>query len=146
MSTERTTPYGMWRYGNDFRRASLYVRDGVDDKYFMPYYFLVGQSIELSFKAFLMGRGESIEELRKRFGHNLKALSAEARLRQIGREVKLDRVHFGVIDLLSYEYTKHRFRYFEAGTMAVPDVTLIQAASDRLSEGLRTFCYKETKW
>ena len=66
MSTERTTPYGMWRYGNDFRRASLYVRDGVDDKYFMPYYFLVGQSIELSFKALLMGRGESIEELRLR--------------------------------------------------------------------------------
>lgn len=50
----KITSYGMWRYGNDFRKAVLAVRVRHNDRPFMPYYFLLGQSIELSLKPFLM--------------------------------------------------------------------------------------------
>jgi hypothetical protein len=60
----------------------------------MPYYFLLGQSIELSLKAFLLGRGVPLKELRSRkYGHNLETLLDEARRRKLGLEVKLGGTH-----------------------------------------------------
>ena len=83
MNDTRTTPFGMWRYGNDFRKAALAVLTEHNDRVFVPYYFLLGQSIELSLKAFLMGRGVSLYVLSSRkYGHDLKALLDEARRRR----------------------------------------------------------------
>jgi hypothetical protein len=145
ISDERTTPYGMWRYGNDFRKAALAVLDHHNDRTFMPYYFLLGQSIELSLKAFLLGRGLSLSDLRSRkFGHNLKAIADEARRHRIDLEVKLENFHYAVIHLLSIEYLERRFQYIRTGRMQLPEIPLIQDASDKLSGGLENFCKRVT--
>ena len=145
MSDDRTTPYGMWRYGNDFRKAALAVSSHYNDRAFMPYYFLLGQSIELSLKAFLLGCGVSLEELRsKKYGHNLKALLDEARRRRIDLEVKLENTHCTVIRLLGIEYLDKRFQYIQTGLMHLPDARLAQEAADNLSNGLEDYCRNVT--
>ena len=131
----------MWRYGNDFREAALALTDQHDVSRFMPYYFLIGQSIELSLKAFLLGRGESLRALRSRkFGHDLDALQTEARRRQLGREVPLTNVNRAVIQVLGIEYLTRRFQYARTGTMYLPLVALAQEAADKLSSGLESYC------
>ncbi len=146
MSDDRTTPYGMWRYGNDFLKAALVVLSRYNDRAFMPYYFLLGQSIELSLKAFLLGRGVSLKELRsKKYGHDLKALLDEAGRRRLGLKVKLENTHCAVIHLLGIEYLDKRFQYIRTGLMHLPDARLAQEAADKLSNGLEDYCRKVTK-
>jgi len=144
--TNRTTPFGMWRYGDDFRKAAVAVLSVHNDRHFMPYYFLLGQSIELSLKAFLLARGMELEELRKKYGHNLKKLLDESRRRKLGTEVKLDQVHCGAIHILGIEYLGRRFQYIRTGGMLLPEAWLAQEAADKLSQGLKKYCYKKTKW
>jgi len=142
---DRTTPFGMWRYGNDFRSAAIAVLKEHNDKHFMPYYFLIGQSIELSLKAFLLGRGVELDTLRKKYRHNLQKLLKEARHRKLGTEVKLDNIHCGGIDILSIEYSDRRYQYIRTGGMLLPEVWIVQEAADKLSEGLKQYCYDKTK-
>ena len=136
----------MWRYGNDFRKAALAIQSKHNDHAFMPYYFLLGQSIELSLKAFLLGRGVPLKELRSRkYGHNLKALLDESRRRKLGLEVKLENTHCTVIHLLGIEYLDKRFQYIQTGMMYLPEAWLAQEATDKLSRGLEQYCRKLTK-
>ncbi|MBL6933783.1 MAG: hypothetical protein ISR48_00050 [Alphaproteobacteria bacterium] len=143
MDRDRTTPYGLWRYGDDFRKAALAVLSHHNDRVFMPYYFLIGQSIELSLKAFLLGRGVSLKELRSsKYGHDLKALLDEARRRRLGLEVPLKTTHCAAIHILNMEYLVKRFQYVQVGPMLLPEVRLAQEAADGLSDGLEKYCRK----
>ncbi|MBL6948734.1 MAG: hypothetical protein ISR51_08660 [Rhodospirillales bacterium] len=133
----------MWRYGNDFRKAANAVLSIYSDRVFMPYYFLLGQSVELSLKAFLLGPGVSLKELRSRkYGHDLEALLVEARRHRLGIEVKLSSIDCAVIRLLNIEYLGKRFQYIQTGTMQIPEVKLAQEVADKLSLGLEGFCKK----
>lgn len=86
----QTTSYGLWRYGNDFREAAEIVAADRDITRFTPYYFLIGQSIELSLKAFLLGNGVPLDELKHPpLGHDLHALLQEALKRDLDNEVEL---------------------------------------------------------
>jgi len=115
------------------------------DRAFMPYYFLIGQSIELSLKAFLLGRGVPLSELRSRkYGHNLHALAGEARRHRLGSDVKLKNAHFAVIQLLSIEYLDKRFQYIQTGIMHLPEIQFAQEAADKLSSGLEDYCKRVT--
>ena len=144
MGNNRTTPYGMWRYGNDFRKAARAVLSHYDIAQFMPYYFLLGQSIELSLKAFLLGHGTPLKELRsKKYGHDLEALLNEAY--RLGLEVKLDGTHRAVIHLLGVEYLDRRFQYIRTGMLRLPEPRLAQAAADKLSDGLEKYFERVTK-
>lgn len=143
----RTTPFGLWRYGNDFRLAATYVLDHERSKYFMPYYFLLGQSIELSMKAFLLGRGVAITELRaKNLGHDLVALLGECKRRKIGKEVELSQYHGAGIRILNLTYKPRRLQYIETGLMSLPEAWMVHEAAENLSVGLESFCHKATTW
>ena len=82
-------------------------------------YYLVGHSIELSLKAFLLSRGVPITALRKRpYGHNLAALLREARRRKLGRVAKLSRHDVAVVNLLNACYgTKKSSSMSQLGTV-----------------------------
>jgi hypothetical protein len=142
----RTSPFGLWRYGNDFRLAAIAVLKANPRQFSMPYYFLIGQSIELSLKAFLLGRGTSLRELRgRKYGHNLEALMKLSQRRRLDLEIRLSNLDIGVVRLLNIEYQVRRFQYQESGMISVPDIHLIQDVADRLSESLQNFCVKKTK-
>jgi hypothetical protein len=143
---ERTTPYGMWRYGNDFRQAAIEVLMlHHTEILFMPYYFLLGQSIELSLKSFLLASGVSLADLRnpKKFGHDLKILLNKARRRDLKTAVTLEPTHCSVVTILGREYLDKRFQYIKTGRILMPDARLAQEAADLLSDGLKRFLSEE---
>ena len=121
MTEQGETPSGFLKHAQEFWAAAdqlLNRAEGVS----LPAYFLLGRSIELSLKAFLLHKGMPITELRKkRYGHNLRALLAEARAQGIERFVELEAIDEGVINLLSYDYETKRFEYrVTKGTYALP--------------------------
>lgn len=121
MKEPHETPEGFLKHAQEFWAAADLVLNKVEGVS-LPAYFLLGRSIELSLKAFLLHKGIPVSELRKkRYGHNLKALLAESRIQGIERFVQLAAIDAGVIDLLSYDYEAKRLEYrITKGTYALP--------------------------
>ena len=145
MAQSRTDPLGFWRHALEFASAARAVRLESRGNVSLPAYYLLGHSVELPLKAFLLARGIPLRQLRSRsFGHDLVALLAEARRRRLGMEVRLTPVDMGVIQLLNYEYVAKRYEYRETGVYRIPDASLAQDVADRLVSGLKEYCEKRT--
>jgi hypothetical protein len=147
MDTARTTAMGFWRHAREFADAARAVRvaDGSKLRMLLPVLYLLGHSVELSLKAFLLGRGVPIGTLRSReYGHDLAALLKEARRRRLGNEVPLQSRHLNVIQLLNYEYVAKKYEYRETGMYYTPDPSLTQDVADRLIGGLEVYCREQT--
>ena len=73
----RTTPLGMIRYSHEFMEAALVVDEkigrspGFEIVAPIPVLYLVGHSIELSLKSYLLQQGITLRDLRRNFGHSL---------------------------------------------------------------------------
>lgn len=121
MTVPQETPEGLLKHAQEFCAAADLVLNRAEEVS-LPAYFLLGRSIELSLKAFLLHKGIPISELRKkRYGHNLRALLAEARAKGIERFVELKAIDAGVISLLSYDYEEKRLEYpITKGGYALP--------------------------
>jgi len=141
MSVQGATPSGFLMHAREFLVAGELVLNkarGVS----LPAYFLLGRSVELSLKAFLLGSGMTATDMKSRkFGHNLAALLVAALGRGIEAEVKLEPVEVGVIKLLSYDYMEKRFEYRDTGgTYHLPLIDVTEKVTRRLVVGLESFC------
>jgi len=106
-------------------------------------FYLVGHSIELSLKAFLLGRGVPIGKLRnKPFGHNLVSLVTEARRRKLGLVAKLTRQELLVLELLNECYSVKELEYSFSGARRLPRYMLAAALAAKLLKALEPYCRK----
>ncbi|MCE2745636.1 MAG: hypothetical protein LW710_06985 [Burkholderiales bacterium] len=106
----------------------------------LPAYFLLGRSIELSLKAFLIHCGASAEET-KIFRHNLVKLLSEATSRGLENHVSLEQSEVAALDLLSKEYLATRLSYRDTGsTYYLPCIDLTESAAKKLICGLEGVC------
>lgn len=145
MEGQTTTPLILLGQARDFVSAGISVRRENQGRVFFPGYFLIARSIELSLKAFLLGRGIPISVLRSRkYGHNLEALLVEARKRKLGSEVKLTNIDIGVIRLLNFDYSSKRLEYLEKGGYYLPDSDKSEKVANKLAHGLKGFCSRKT--
>jgi hypothetical protein len=141
MPDQRTTALDLWRHSKEFADAASLVLNRAGSTVSLPAYYLLGHSIELSLKAFLIGRGLKLAKLRsKEFGHDLQACIEEARRLKLGREVKLTSIEVGVIQLLSFDYAAKRFEYRETGVYHLPLIDVLEAVTHKLVRGLKEFC------
>ncbi len=144
MDADPVSPLGMWRYSKEFLKSARTIlpppttaREIAFLKYNGVAYYLLGHSIELSLKAFLLCRGTSIKTLRQRpFGHNLFELRKEASRRKLGREVTLSKPQKAVIDYFSESYESKRHEYFERGILSVPRYVELHSIATILVDGL----------
>lgn len=94
-----------------------------------PTEFLYWHSIELFLKAYLLADGMKLSELRKRkYGHNLTALTAEAKKRGLKLSSKDE-------ELLSFMPTTEDMldlRYLKVGVRTVPEFYEIKATCENL--------------
>jgi HEPN domain-containing protein len=142
-----TTPFDLWKYSSEFAEAGRLVKRSVSTQVSMPALFLFGQSVELSLKAFLLGRGMSINKLKSMYGHDLRKLLKEARHRKLGLEIKLEAIDIGLIGLLGYEYERKRYQYSrkELGeTMYVPLPSEMELTTFKLLRGVQDFCERKS--
>ncbi len=126
MTKNCETPSGFLKHAQEFFQAADLVLGKVEGVS-LPAYFLLGRSIELSLKAFLLHSGVPITALRKKkLGHDLRALLELSCQHGIEQHVSIKSVENGVIQLLSFDYAEKRLEYrVTGGTYALPllDVT-----------------------
>ena len=133
-----TSPFGMLRFAEEYRAAAALVMRAKDPPgYSAPAFMMIGQSIELSLKAFLLARGVPLDELKfKPYGHDLAALLAEAQRRRIDRLVPLYDFHVDSIKTLAPVYGRHEFRYIVTGTKTIPNWGFISLTAGTLTQCL----------
>ncbi|HBV00456.1 hypothetical protein [Thalassospira lucentensis] len=131
MDKSRTDSLGMWRYGKEFFETAYAVKERALKRPFVPYYFLMGHSIELLLKSFLMLDGCSEVGLKK-FGHNLDYLFDEAMKRGLPELLSVTLADKAVIELMNKEYATHRFRYIRTGMMTLPEIGSLEGLVFRL--------------
>lgn len=136
---DRSRPFGILRFAEEYRQAADLVHQ--NGELLNPAYGLIGLSIELSLKAFLVSRGASEDSLRKKFGHDLDALWAEAHLRRIDRPVKMPGAG-DIVGVLNALYLAHEFRYIRPGVKRIPQWQFISAIAKGLVDALHDHCIR----
>lgn len=142
---DRISALGFHRKGREFMDAAFAVKAPneknplLDSAPFTAYY-LLGHSLELLLKSFLIGRGAKISELRSRkYGHDLEQLLKEAKRRKIGRELKFEPLDTGLILFLNLSYKPKLLEYYAQGIYEFPRYTLIAAVTQRTCDSLYPF-------
>jgi len=143
---KRTTPLGLARYAHDFYDAARAVQAqlGRGEPYDlvspMPSLYLIGRSIELALKSYLLSQGISLRELRsKKYGHDLHACLRKAK--ELGL---LSHAHFkaeeeGAMDLLNQLYSTKQLEYIVTGTKALPIFELVESFARALIKGVSVY-------
>jgi hypothetical protein len=124
----------------EFFVAAHMVIDRTSPKVFLPSYFLLGHSVELSLKAFLLQQGFEIGTLSRDFGHSLGALLAAGREHQLSDYIPLTDQEIGAIELLTYDYMAKRYEYDESETYFLPLISVTSTVARRLAFGLKGVC------
>ncbi len=141
---DKSTPLDFWKYAEAYAKAGQVVNSKFgNDPYPEPTFYLFGQSIELSLKAFLLGQEVPIKTLSRAYGHDLQALLKKADEKCLDRQVHLYPKHRGAIIVLSEPYLQRRLHYSrrELGkAYPLPYVDLLEEAATRLVERLRLYC------
>lgn len=134
----RTTSIGLCRYACEFLEAALAAdskmghRDGFEIVAPDPVLFLVGQSIELALKAFLLSRGVPLRKLRCDYGHNLHRSLRKAKELGLSTLVELDADELSTIEVLDDLYSSRQLQYIVTGKKAFPMRCPLQRAALRL--------------
>ncbi len=107
-----------------------------------PIYFLLGRSIELSLKAFLLSQGMTSNQVKnKKFGHNIITLFVEAQNRNLQNEVTFSSIEVGVIQVLNIDYSSKRLEYRNTGGMYhIPNIADTENIARKLVHDLQTIC------
>ena len=135
---ERTTPIGMARYAVDFFKAALAVDDklGMKEGYEViapvPVMFLVGQSIELILKSFLIHKGVSLRHIRTKYGHGLHKSLWKANELGISNIVDLTDEDISTIKILDNLYSSKQLQYIVTGAKTFPVFGPVETVTRKL--------------
>ena len=143
----RMTPVGYAVYAEQFLKAAQSIPK--EDKKFTPVpYYLYCRALELILKAFLLAKGHRPSKLRKKYGHNLKALWKAA-----GKDGLADAVpelpsEIGSVLALANPYYKGKaLEYFDFGRwadgyMRLPSLDQLGDSTAMLIEHLKPYCIR----
>jgi hypothetical protein len=136
----RTTPLGLWRFGEAYLQAAKHLLSVADDLNFpAPIYFLASHSIELALKSFIRAHGGTLEDLRC-FGHRLTPLLKHARKHGLdkGESAANDSKLIARLDVFNRD---HEFRYIVTGYKPdVPELKPLLNVAGRLLTATRPAC------
>ncbi len=141
---EAETPEGFLKHAQEFCEAAELVCTN-SSTVSLPGYFLLGRSVELSLKAFLLKCGLTVKQLRSRpYGHNLRELLQAAHENGLTDHVELGEREGASIYLLSHDYVTKRLEYRQTGQeYALPFLGVTLRITRELAFGLSEFCTSE---
>ena len=129
-----TSPEGLLHYAKEFMDAANVVAD----ESVMASHTLIGHSIELGLKAFLLAKGIPMEQLKfKPYGHDLGYMLDAADALDLNSYVEFAADHRTAIGVLNDVYSTHGFRYYEPNTVPIPEWNTVNDVADRLVQRLR---------
>jgi hypothetical protein len=121
----RTTPIGMLRYAIEFYAAAVATDRAIGDTAGyeitapIPVNYLMGHSIELGLKAYLLQQGVGLRRIHK-IGHRLRVGYDEARRFDLDSHFPPESVDVSVLDVLDALYSDKQFEYIETGHKTFP--------------------------
>jgi hypothetical protein len=139
---ERTTPIGLARYACEFMEAALAAddkmgrREGHEIVAPVPVMFLVGQSVELALKAFLLSKGIPLSKLRQDYGHELHRSLRKAKELGLFAIAPLADDELETIELLDLLYSSKQLQYIVSGVKTFPVFGPLERATLRLLHGV----------
>jgi len=134
----RTTPSGLWTHGNEFFQTAEYIPEG-KKRLSLPCYYLLSHSIELTLKAFLRAKGNTVPELIG-FGHDLGELLRRAEVRGIRGIVALEERHLDAIELINAYYKVKELEYRKRGFKKFPIIDDLYSCAKTLLDGTSEEC------
>ena len=112
LDPQKTTPIGLARYACDYYDAAMAADDALGDRPGyeihapIPAMYLVGQSIELCLKPYLVFKGVSLVDIKsKKYGHDLEACLTKAEDMNLSKLVQLDADDRKVLRVLNRLYS-----------------------------------------
>ena len=138
LDPEKTTPVGLVRYAEDFLLSSITVERELGPKIgagqipAVPSLYLIGHSIELAFKAFLLAHGVTLDRLISDFRHDLQKCFNEAKSLGIENEFCPSEPERGAFELLDVLYSSKQLEYVVTGMKYMPLFPLVQAFAIKL--------------
>ena len=102
----------------------------------IPAMFLIGQSIELSLKAYLLAKGVELRTLRTRYGHKLVPCMEEARSRGLASIVELTTEDEAAIEVLDPLYASKQLQYIVTGSKRFPIYGPLEGVALKLLEAI----------
>ena len=107
-------------------------RDGFEIVAPVPVLFLVGQSIELVLKSFLLSRGVPLGRIRSNYGHNLHRSLRKAKELGLSALVVLSPEELETIEVLDGLYSSKQLQYIVTGAKTFPMFGPLKRATLRL--------------
>ena len=98
----------------------------------VPVLYLIGHSMELSIKAYLLQNGLTLRELRRRYGHDLHKCMKKAKELGLLNMVKLDDGEITAFDALAELYSTKQLEYIVTGEKEFPITGSLYSASQKL--------------
>ena len=134
---QRTTPLGMIRYAHEFMEAALAVDEKMGSKPGfeiiapIPVLYLLGHSIELSLKAYLLSQGLTLRQVRN-LNHDLHACKRKAKELGLLNHVQFIGPEEEALEILNGLYSTKQLEYIVTGTKQFPLFGLVELFSARL--------------
>lgn len=150
-ATVRMGPVGFSLYAEEFLKASAAIPEhsqarGNTEFTPVPYYLLC-RALELILKAFLLGKGRPLDELKHRYGHDLGALWQAAKDQRLFDVLGTCPPYFE-IDLQSVNsfYRSKVFEYFDFrqwahGYEGLPPLGRLRDETTRIVERIKYYCF-----
>jgi hypothetical protein len=138
----RTTPIGLARYGCEFLEAAVAadekmgMKEGYEIVAPIPVMFLVGQSIELSLKSYLLMKGVPLRKLRYKYGHDLHRALRKAKELGLLADAALSKEEEAAIEILDPLYSSKQLQYISTGSKTFPVFGPLQSAARTLAKGI----------
>lgn len=135
--------YGFAKYASEFFEAALDADDkmGLKPGYELmapvPVMYLVGHSIELSLKAFLLHKGISINNLKRKIGHNLIKAYKKAKEMGLDEYVQLSSADLRILELINNLYASKQLNYVDFENRRYPVFGPLELLNRKL---LRAIC------
>lgn len=138
----RTTPIGTARFASEFYEAAIGADDtlgrrpGHETIATIPVLYLIGHSMELSLKAFLLHQGVTLRELKTHFGHDLGRCLKKAKELNLLDLVALDDHELSAFSVLNTLYSTKKLEYIVTGAKQFPVFGYLQTMGKKLNEAV----------
>jgi HEPN domain-containing protein len=139
----RVTPFGFYHRARDFVEAAELLRQQTER--FSPIAaFLFCRASELALKAFLLARGDSLDQV-KALGHDLTRALTDSYARGIDSAVALDPADRQMLLDVNDDYVGHKLAYFDVAWSVGPrspaqDLESLGGVARKLVEGVERGC------
>jgi hypothetical protein len=139
---DRTSAMGLLTDAKEMLAAAKLLHDSEVWKVQRPTYYLLGHSIEVALKSFLLANGASPRTLKKKLGHNLTKTARRVIAAKSNSVSPIVQEYLAAIDLLNHYYQAKELEYRVTGTKTFPAKETLIAFLDAVIPKIEPVAYQ----